>query len=92
MAEIKDEKNSYDIEMGRFQIFFLKKYHILSIINDLTLGLWFLVGSFLFLFESTQTAGTILFIVGSAQLMGRPVLKLIRAFYVKKGRGDNQPE
>lgn len=54
--------------------------------NDLTLGIWFLIGSILFLFQETKVIGTILFILGSAQLLGRPILKLIHAFYIKRNR------
>ena len=54
--------------------------------NDLTLGIWFLIGSILFLFQETKVIGTILFILGSAQLLGRPILKLIHAFYIKRNK------
>ncbi|SDK15936.1 YrhK family protein [Sediminibacillus albus] len=85
MPKIKDEKKYVDIQMGKFQLFFNKKYRFISLANDLSLGLWFLIGSILFLFKHTQTIGTIFFILGSAQLLGRPVLKIIHAFYLKKG-------
>lgn len=90
MPKIKEKEDSYDIEMGKFQIFFIKRYELLSTINDLTLGLWFLLGSIFFLFDATQTAGAYMFVLGSAQLMGRPILKLMRAFYIKKNPDENK--
>ncbi|MFC3041579.1 YrhK family protein [Virgibacillus xinjiangensis] len=90
MPGVKNEKNYYDIQMGKFEVFFRKKYKFLSIANDIGLGIWFLVGSILFLFHSTQTAGTILFIIGSAQLLGRPILKLMHAFFVRKDTQRSQ--
>ncbi|MFC3039982.1 YrhK family protein [Virgibacillus xinjiangensis] len=90
MPEIKNEKNYFDLQMGKFEVFFKKKYKFLSLTNDITLGLWFLIGSILFLFHSTKMIGTILFIIGSAQLLGRPILKLIHAFFVRRETYRNQ--
>lgn len=84
MPKIKRDKNYFEFDIGRFGIFFNKRYQLLAIINDLTLGIWFTIGSVLFLFHSTQTAGTILFILGSAQLLGRPILKLLHAFFIRQ--------
>lgn len=84
MPSINEEKNYLDFQMGTYEVSFNKKYRFLSLLNDFTLGLEFLIGSVLFLFESTQTAGTILFIIGSAQLLARPIIKIIHAFYFSR--------
>ncbi|WP_342388357.1 YrhK family protein [Salinicoccus bachuensis] len=84
MPKIRDEKDVYELDVGRFEIFFRKRYRLLSIINDLSLGLWFTVGSIMFFWSATQTFGTLLFLLGSLQLLGRPILKLIHAFFVKR--------
>ncbi|WP_099157189.1 YrhK family protein [Virgibacillus ndiopensis] len=81
MAKIYDKKNFLDIQVGTYEVSFNKKYRFIALLNDFTLGLWFLIGSVLFLYESTQTTGTILFIVGSAQLLARPIIKIMHAFY-----------
>lgn len=90
MPKIRNDKKYYDIQIGKFEVFFMKKYKLLSIANDIGLGIWFTVGSILFLFHTTQTAGTILFILGSAQLLGRPILKLMHAFFVRKNSQRSQ--
>ena len=84
MPKFKRDKNYFEFDIGGFGIFFNKRYQLLAIINDLTLGIWFTIGSVLFLFSQTQTAGTILFILGRMQLLGRPILKLLHAFFVRK--------
>ena len=90
MPKIKNKKDSYDVEVGPFQIFFMKKYRLLRLLNELFLGLWFFIGSFLFLWESTMTVGIIFFILGSTQMLGRPLLKMMHAFYIRKGSPDNK--
>ncbi|QTN00896.1 hypothetical protein ERJ70_17350 [Sediminibacillus dalangtanensis] len=92
MPKIKDEKDYVDIQMGRFQLFFNKKYRLISLTNDIALGLWFFIGSIFFLWKQTQTIGTVLFILGSAQLLIRPLLKIIHAFYLKRTPPHHQDE
>lgn len=75
-----DGKNFADIQIGTFEVSFNKKYQIISLLNDLTLGLEFLIGSIFFLFEDLKTAGVVLFIIGSAQLLSRPIIKIFHAF------------
>lgn len=81
MFNIKDENKFLDIQMGTYEVTFSKKYRLIALLNDFMLALEFLVGSVLFLFESTLTVGTILFIIGSAQLLARPIIKIIHAFH-----------
>ncbi|MBF4607302.1 YrhK family protein [Curtobacterium sp. VKM Ac-1393] len=45
-------------------------------------AVWFIVGSVLFFSESTSTAGTWLFLVGSVQLLIRPVIRLGRRVHL----------
>ncbi|AKG73044.1 YrhK family protein [Salinicoccus halodurans] len=84
MPKLKKDKNYLEFDIGSFGVFFNKRYHLLSTINDLMLGIWFVIGSVLFLFHQTQTIGTILFILGSVQLLGRPILKLLHGFFIRK--------
>lgn len=45
---------------------------------------WFVAGSVLFFSESTTTAGTWLFLVGSIQLMIRPLIRLGRRVHLTR--------
>ncbi|WP_308202698.1 YrhK family protein [Curtobacterium flaccumfaciens] len=48
-----------------------------------------MVGSVLFFSESTTTAGTWLFLIGSIQLLVRPVIRLSRRLHLGRvGRGN----
>ncbi|SFD38381.1 YrhK-like protein [Lentibacillus persicus] len=81
MASINDEKNYLDVQVGTFEFSFNKKYRFIALSNDIVLGIFFLVGSVFFLFEPLKTAGAVLFIIGSAQLLARPILKIFHAIY-----------
>ena len=61
-----------------------ERYEVLSIINDIMIGLEFLLGSFLFFSDSTVTIGTWFFVVGSAQLLIRPAIRLGRRIHLQK--------
>lgn len=70
--------------MGREELVIRRRYEVLSIINDILVGLWFLVGSILFFSEATTYAGTWLFVIGSIELLIRPNLRLLRRVHLQR--------
>ncbi|MCT1902391.1 YrhK family protein [Oceanobacillus sojae] len=64
-------------------------YKLLYQINDVVLGLLFLIGSFMFFRDSTMFTGTVLFVIGSIQMLIRPVISIIHDFHLSKIRGKN---
>lgn len=59
-------------------------YKALYQINDIVLGIIFLVGSFFFFSDSTMVAGTVLFVIGSLQMTARPVISFIHDLKLSK--------
>ncbi len=57
-------------------------YESISIVNDIMVALWFIVGSILFFSESTSATGTWFFLIGSVQLLIRPVIRLSRRVHL----------
>ncbi|MDP8078882.1 YrhK family protein [Phocoenobacter skyensis] len=72
------------LDLKQKHIIIQRRYEMLGAINDLFIAIWFLIGSFFFLSDSLVTSGTWLFIVGSAQLLIKPTLKLISLIHVRK--------
>ena len=72
---------------GEHELVLRGRYETLSVVNDLMVAVWFLVGSVLFLSESTTYAGTWLFVVGSAQLVARPAIRLTRRVHLTRHTG-----
>lgn len=52
-------------------------YKAIYQINDIVLGLVFLIGSFLFFSDSTMVIGTVLFVIGSLQMTARPLISFV---------------
>lgn len=61
-----------------------RRYEVISIINDVLIGLWFLAGSICFFYSSLMMIGTWLFVIGSAQMLIRPVIRLSRHFHLQR--------
>lgn len=74
------------LKIGRDEILIQNRYEVLSIINDFLIAIWFLVGSVLFLSTDTTQLGTYLFILGSAQLLIRPIIGLISHIHIQRVR------
>lgn len=58
-------------------------YEWLHILNDLFIGIYFLVGSIFFLYPHLEQAGIWLFIVGSGQMLVGPLLRTLNKFYAR---------
>ncbi|MDK9847489.1 YrhK family protein [Staphylococcus equorum] len=52
------------------------------------LALFFIVGSFLFFSESTTFYGTVLFVIGSFELLIRPIITISRDIHIYKIKKD----
>ena len=72
------------IHLGAEELVIRKRYEVLSIANDLLIGLWFIIGSFLFFSESTSYAGTWLFVLGSVEMLIRPLIRLARHVHLRR--------
>ncbi|GMA09085.1 hypothetical protein GCM10025886_22360 [Tetragenococcus halophilus subsp. flandriensis] len=65
----------HDIKIDAF-------YNFLYQLNDIILALFFIVGSFMFFKESTTFYGTVLFVIGSFQLLIRPLILISREVHI----------
>lgn len=74
--------NSIELHIGREELVLRKRYEILSIVNDILVAVWFVIGSILFFSDSTATAGTWLFLLGSVELLVRPLIRLTRRVHI----------
>lgn len=73
-----------DIRIGRRELVLSQRYEVASIANDILIALWFIIGSFLFFSEATATVGTVLFVVGSLQMLIRPSIRLARRTHLQR--------
>lgn len=83
MSTQKDNKE-LDLHLRKVELKVTSIYKLLYQINDLVLGLVFLTGSFLFFRDDTMFAGTVLFVIGSIQMLIRPVISVVHDFHLSK--------
>ena len=80
----KPENRNLKLDLGREHVVVKRRYEAAGALNDLLIAVWFLIGSVFFLSDSLVERGTWLFIVGSAQLLIKPALKLASLIHVSK--------
>lgn len=85
-------KNDLVFHFGQEELVIRKRYEALSIANDVLIGLWFLVGSFMFFSETLQFAGTVLFVISSLEMLMRPVIRLARHVHLQRVSAKSSPE
>ena len=84
MKQSANLDNPMIIRIGREELVIRRRYETLSIVNDFLIGIWFLVGSIFFLSAALTTSGTWLFILGSAQLLIRPAIRLAAHVHLRR--------
>jgi hypothetical protein len=72
------------LKLGRDELVIRHRYETLSILNDVLIAIWFLVGSICFLYPSLKEVGAWIFIIGSGQFMVRPALRLAHRFQLQR--------
>lgn len=72
------------IHLGHEELTIRKRYEVLSIINDILVAAWFIVGSVLFFSDATTYAGAWCFVIGSIELMIRPLIRLGRRVHLTR--------
>ncbi len=70
--------------LGHEELVIRQRYEALSIVNHILIAVWFTVGSILFFFEPTTTAGTWFFLLGSIELLIRPAIRLGRRVHLRR--------
>lgn len=78
------------IPLGADRLVIDRRYETLSITNDFLIGMWFLVGSVLFYFKSLETAAITCFVLGSAQFLVRPGIRLGRRVHLRRRGLDDR--
>ncbi|WP_308388767.1 YrhK family protein [Acidithiobacillus sp. AMEEHan] len=91
MAAIDNQQDDcLDFSLGKRDTLVIdRRYETLSIVNDFIIGFLFLIGSIFFFYSATETAGVWLFVIGSAQLLIRPSIRLAHNIHIKKLGGKN---
>lgn len=77
-------EDSIRLHIGHEEIVLRRRYELLSIANDIAIAVFFIVGSILFFQESTAYAGTWLFLIGSIELLIRPMIRLARRIHIQR--------
>ncbi|WP_406944884.1 YrhK family protein [Halobacillus sp. SY10] len=89
MSNQKSDKEKYvELHIGKHNIFFKKTYDIFYTINDVLIGVCFLIGSIFFYFEHLKNIGVTLFVLASILMLIRPTIRLVHHFHMKKVYGE----
>lgn len=81
-----------DLHLGQEHIIIQQRYEAASAFNDFLVAIWFLIGSWFFLYNSLVRDGTWLFVAGSAQLLIKPAIKLASLIHVNRILKKNRPQ
>lgn len=72
------------LRLGKEELLIRRRYETLSIVNDVLIALWFIIGSLLFFWEASTTWGVWCFLLGSIELGIRPAIRLRRRVHLQR--------
>lgn len=84
MPEESTAPHPLTLRIGDEEIVIRKRYEAASIANDILISLWFIVGSVMFFFEAWAIPATWCFLIGSVELLIRPVIRLSRHVHLQR--------
>lgn len=84
-----EQQRDLTFHIGHDELVIRQRYEALSIANDILVGLWFIIGSILFFFPSTSTTAIWLFLIGSIEMIIRPIIRMARKVHLIKIRGGS---
>ncbi|WP_291511155.1 YrhK family protein [Acidithiobacillus sp.] len=74
------------LTMGGDELVIRNRYETAATANDLLIGILFLVGSCFFFYPAMEYSGVWLFVIGSAGLLIRPMIRLARNVHIQSLR------
>lgn len=76
--------NEEDIEIktGRFRLYFQNRYTLISLVNDILTGVFYIIGSLATLTDIPDIYGTYLYLIGGVFLTARPILKIFHNVFI----------
>lgn len=79
-------------DFGPEQLIINRRYEVASMLNDLMTGMWFVVGSIFFFYQSMQTPAIWLFLLGSIQLLIRPIIRIAKDVHLRRKPYSTTPQ
>ena len=83
--------NPLTLDLGPEQLVINRRYEVASMLNDIMTGLWFVVGSIFFFYNSMQIPATWMFLIGSVQLLIRPIIRIARDVHLRRKPYSAEP-
>lgn len=79
---VPDKEEDIEIKSGRFRLYFQNRYTLISLVNDILTGVFYIIGSLATLTDIPDIYGTYLYLIGGAFLTARPILKIFHNVFI----------
>ncbi|HEX7064729.1 MAG TPA: YrhK family protein [Bacillales bacterium] len=86
IKETKTESGDYELQINleKHRIIIHNRYEWVHILNDGLQAVWFLIGSVFFFYSALEEAAIWLFVIGSAQMAIRPIIRVAHKIHRKE--------
>lgn len=90
----ENNHSEIDISSKNHELIIRNRYKFYYNINDVLIAVWFIIGSVLFFWKETETIAIWFFLLGSIELLVRPLMRIFSEIHLKNiqsgkaGSGD----
>lgn len=90
----ENNHSEIDISSKNHELIIRNRYKFYYNINDVLIAVWFIIGSVLFFWQETETIAIWFFLLGSIELLVRPLMRIFSEIHLKNiqsgkaGSGD----
>ena len=84
-----DKPHPLTLTLGPEQLVIYHRYEVASKLNDIMIGLWFVIGSILFFYPTLAKPAIWCFLAGSIQLLIRPGIRIAKDVHVQRTPGNS---
>lgn len=84
-----DQPRPLTFTLGPEQLVINYRYEVASKLNDIMIGLWFVVGSVLFFYPALAKPAIWCFLAGSIQLLIRPAIRIAKDVHLQRTPGSD---
>ena len=87
-----DTEEDIELKSGQFRVYFQNRYTLISLLNDLLVGIVYILGSISSLIGLPSIYGTYFYLAGGVFLILRPLIKIIHNIYIYKDAEERREE
>ncbi len=85
----RNKSSEIEFSSKHHELIIRNRYKFYYNVNDVLIAVWFIIGSILFFWKETETIATWFFLIGSIELLIRPLMRISKEIHLENIRSQH---